>query len=82
MTIDMHAHWVPPALSAELRARKLPPHIVRTESGEEMLDNGGKRLIRLPEGFDDTLAALMSLRRGRYMCLYRLRACCLKWYDI
>ena len=22
MTIDMHAHWVPPALSAELRARK------------------------------------------------------------
>lgn len=55
MTIDMHAHWVPPALSAELRARKRPPHIVRTESGEEMLDNGGKRRIRLPEGFDDTL---------------------------
>lgn len=60
MTIDMHAHWVPPALSAELRARKLPPHIVRTESGEEMLDNGGKRLIRLPEGFDDTLAARLA----------------------
>ena len=60
MTIDMHAHWVPPALSAELRARKKAPHIVRTESGEEKLDNGGKRLIGLPEGFDDDLAARLA----------------------
>jgi predicted TIM-barrel fold metal-dependent hydrolase len=60
MTIDMHAHWVPPALSAALRARAAAPRIRRTEAGVEMLDNGGARLIRLPEGFEDDIAARLA----------------------
>lgn len=60
MTIDMHAHWVPPALSAALRARTAAPRIRRVESGVEMLDNGGSRLIRLPEGFEDSLEARLA----------------------
>ena len=38
MTIDMHAHWMPPVLADALRARKEPPRIVSGPSGGERLE--------------------------------------------
>jgi len=57
MAIDMHAHWVGEGLAQALRARTAAPRIrYDAASGEERLDNGGSRLIRLPEGFEDDVA--------------------------
>lgn len=37
MTIDMHAHWKPPALIDALRARTTEPRITRNANGDEVL---------------------------------------------
>lgn len=35
MTIDFHAHWVPEELAIALRKRTVPPHIARSDTGEQ-----------------------------------------------
>lgn len=37
MTIDCHAHWIPPALAGELRRRRTGPRIVATPDGERFV---------------------------------------------
>jgi hypothetical protein len=37
MTIDMHAHWKPPALIDALRTRTAEPRITRNAAGEDVL---------------------------------------------
>ncbi len=61
MPIDMHFHWVPTELARTIRQRKMPPMIVRDQDGMDWLNNGGKRLIRLPEGFDDDIEARIAV---------------------
>jgi len=61
MPVDMHFHWVPTELSHVIRGRATAPKIVRDEAGVDWLDNGGKRLIRVPEGFDDDVDARVRI---------------------
>ena len=35
MTIDFHAHWVPEELAEALRKRSVPPHIAKSDTGEQ-----------------------------------------------
>jgi predicted TIM-barrel fold metal-dependent hydrolase len=35
MTIDFHAHWVPEELANALRKRSVPPHIAKSDTGEQ-----------------------------------------------
>ena len=37
MAIDLHAHWIPPALAAELRERRVPPRIEPGRDGEQFI---------------------------------------------
>jgi len=60
MVIDMHAHWVPPVITAALRARRSAPMIARRPNGEEYLDNGGPIPLWLPEGFDDDVETRLA----------------------
>ena len=52
MPIDMHAHWIPAAMSDALRARNTPPLVERRDDGNEWIvwTTGG---FPLEEGFDD-----------------------------
>jgi predicted TIM-barrel fold metal-dependent hydrolase len=62
MTIDMHSHFVPKALSDALRARSTPPMIKRGEDGRESMRShlGGPPL---PEGFDSLEKRLADMDR-------------------
>ena len=51
MTIDMHAHWSPPALIDMYRARTKPPQIVVNDDGVEVL-----KTRRGEQAFDADLA--------------------------
>lgn len=61
MPIDMHAHWIPEALSAALRARAAPPLIRRGPDGEYIKYQGGD--IPLRDGFDKVERRLESMDR-------------------
>jgi predicted TIM-barrel fold metal-dependent hydrolase len=43
MTIDCHAHWIPPLLAEALRRRRAAPRIVSTEDGERFFTYQGNR---------------------------------------
>ena len=43
MTIDCHAHWIPPLLAEALRRRRAAPRIVPTENGERFFTYQGNR---------------------------------------
>lgn len=43
MTIDFHAHWIPPALSELLRMRKSPPRVEEDETGGWLITYQGRR---------------------------------------
>ena len=43
MTIDCHAHWIPPLLAEALRRRRAAPRIVPTEDGERLFTYQGNR---------------------------------------
>ena len=43
MTIDCHAHWIPPLLAEALRQRRAAPRIVPTEDGERLFTYQGNR---------------------------------------
>lgn len=61
MIVDMHLHWVPKDLAKNIRMRNLAPTITHDETGQEWLNNGGKRLIKLPGGFDDGVEGVLSM---------------------
>ena len=61
MTIDMHAHWSPPALIEAFRARTEPPHIV-TEDGADIYVSGRGRQP-VAEVFDDVGRRLDEMDR-------------------
>jgi predicted TIM-barrel fold metal-dependent hydrolase len=61
MATDMHFHWVPPELAQAIRKRAKWPRIERDDSGQLWLDNGGKRLIRVPEGFEDDASSRVAV---------------------
>jgi len=56
MTIDCHAHWIPPALADALRRRRAAPRIVATPNGERFFTYQGNR------PFDDALGDLEARR--------------------
>jgi predicted TIM-barrel fold metal-dependent hydrolase len=72
MTIDVHAHWLPPVIAQALRARATPPRLISGTRDKELLDLG---FTRLPQeaGFEsleqriaemdanDVSAAILSL---------------------
>jgi len=62
MTIDMHAHWKPPALKDALRARKMPPLIERGADGVEML-RSRSGAAPVAESFDDVEVRLAEMNR-------------------
>ena len=62
MTIDMHAHWNPPALIQAFRERTAPPLIETNEDGVEvLLTNHGSQPIS--EVFDDVETRLAEMDR-------------------
>lgn len=63
MTIDMHAHWRPPALMDALRSRDTEPMIVRNEQGDEFLKTRrGEEPIN--QAFDDMDERLAEMDRN------------------
>jgi len=63
MPIDMHAHWIPKALSDVLRKRTERPRIGLTEDGQEFIDCELPSL-RVPKGFDDLATRLDGMERN------------------
>lgn len=62
MTIDMHAHWRPPALMDALRERRTPPLIERNGDGVEVLKSR-RGEAPVAEAFDDLDARLAEMDR-------------------
>lgn len=62
MTIDMHAHWRPPALMDALRARTKPPRIEKDANGVEVLKSWSGD-TPLAEAFDDVDRRLAEMDR-------------------
>ncbi|HTW88351.1 MAG TPA: amidohydrolase family protein [Candidatus Binataceae bacterium] len=63
MAIDMHAHWIPKALSDVLRKRTERPKIGLTSDGQEFIDCELPSL-RVPKGFDDLATRLADMERN------------------
>ena len=59
MTIDCHAHWIPPRLAEALRRRRAPPRIVPTDKGERFFTYQGNRLFDARLSDLDARRALM-----------------------
>ena len=62
MTIDMHAHWRPPALIESLRARQTPPRIETNEDGEEVIKTR-RGATPIADAFDDVDTRLAEMDR-------------------
>ena len=62
MTIDMHAHWRPPALIEQLRARTTPPLIETNDDGVEVL-RSKRGSAPVAESFDDVDTRLAEMDR-------------------
>jgi predicted TIM-barrel fold metal-dependent hydrolase len=52
MTIDLHAHWVPPALAQALRRRRTGPRIEETADGEWLVSYQSRRPFGPLENLD------------------------------
>lgn len=62
MTIDMHAHWNPPALIESFRARTTPPLIETNADGVEVL-RSNRGVAPVSEIFDDVQTRLAEMDR-------------------
>jgi predicted TIM-barrel fold metal-dependent hydrolase len=63
MTVDCHAHWIPPELADALRRRRVAPRIAPTPDGERFITYQGTR--RFDAGLGDLAARrLFMLRHG------------------
>lgn len=60
MPIDMHAHWIPAAMSDALRARSVPPLLETRDDGKEWIvwNTGG---FPMEPGFDDVDRRIASM---------------------
>ncbi len=73
MTIDMHSHWKSSELAEALRARTVPPRIVRGDDGVEVLD-GRFGIEPLDRAFDDVDVRLASMdRQGIAMAMLSMQ---------
>ena len=73
MTIDMHSHWKSNELADAMRARTVPPRIVRVDDGTEMLD-GRFGIEPLNQVFDDVEVRLDSMdRQGITMAMLSMQ---------
>lgn len=63
MTIDMHAHWKPPALIDALRGRTEEPRVARNQAGEEVFITRRYGEVPVETAFDDMDARLIEMDR-------------------
>lgn len=60
MSIDMHSHWIPPALAAALRQREAAPIIKAAEGGRDFLHQP-RGAFPLPPNYQDIGSRLKSM---------------------
>lgn len=62
MSIDMHSHWIPPALAHQLRLREAAPMIIKADDGRDYLHQP-RGSFPLPEGYQEISSRLDSMQQ-------------------